>query len=457
MNKTMGYPLLHEGVLALQQVEQNGMYIDVEYCERKKQHLTKQIERLNIQFKESSFAKHWKHYFKSKTNYNSNWQLSHMLYKVKKINPPKVTNTEQGSVDDKALTTLNLPELAPLIEIRKLQKIRDTYLDAFLREQTNGILHPFYNLHTVSTYRSSSQSPNFQNIPRRDEKAMNICRRAILPHPGQQLLEIDYQGIEVRISACYHKDPTMLRYIKNPDSDLHLDMAKEIFCLQFMDKKTPEHKILRDAAKNGFVFPQFYGDYYLNCAENIACNWGQLPKGRWKEGQGINMPAGKLSDHLISCSIKSFNAFVEHIKSIEANFWEDRFPIYKRWKERAWQKYQMKGHIDTLTGFRCQGVMRKNEVLNAPIQGSAFHCLLWSLIQIEKTIRNWKSRSIGQIHDALIFSVESSELNQLCKLVRQIMCHDIRDTWDWIIVPLEIEADICEVGEAWNKKKSFKI
>ena len=51
--------------------------------------------------------------------------------------------------------------------MRKLKKVRDTYLDAFLREQVDGYLHPFFSLHTVKTFRSSSERINFQNIPKR--------------------------------------------------------------------------------------------------------------------------------------------------------------------------------------------------------------------------------------------------------------------------------------------------
>ncbi|KKL05637.1 hypothetical protein LCGC14_2604030, partial [marine sediment metagenome] len=120
------------------------------------------------------------------------------------------------------------------------------------------------------------------------------------------LLEVDYSGLEVRIAACYHQDPNMLKYINNPASDMHGDMAKQIFKLPKLDKAITEHKVLRDAAKNGFVFPEFYGDYYKNCAESMACNWGELPQSRWKEGQGIKMPEGYLSDHLIAKGIKSY-------------------------------------------------------------------------------------------------------------------------------------------------------
>jgi DNA polymerase I-like protein with 3'-5' exonuclease and polymerase domains len=230
------HKLLHDGALAFGQAERAGMRIDVEYCQRKKEFLTKKIKHLQAKLDDTKFIRHWKHYFGSKFNMYSNPQLSKFLYDVRKITPTRLTFTGKGSTDDQALMELNIPELNAILEIRKITKIRDTYLEAFIREQVDGFMHPFFNLHLVRTYRSSSDHPNFQNIPKRDEEAMRICRRAIIPRPGFQLLEADYSGIEVRISACYHKDSTMLDYISDPKSDMHLDMAKQIFMLETLRK-----------------------------------------------------------------------------------------------------------------------------------------------------------------------------------------------------------------------------
>ena len=142
---------------------------------------------------------------------------------------------------------------------------------------------------------------------------------------------------------------------------MHRDIAQQVFMIDKLDKKIPEHYVLRQAVKNGFVFPEFYGDYYKNCAENVACSWGKLPNGKWKEGQGISMPNGTLSDHFISKGIKSLVAFEKHLEKIETDMWENRYPEYAEWKERWWNIYRKYGYFDTLTGFRCSGVMHRNQ------------------------------------------------------------------------------------------------
>lgn len=455
------YKLLHSGILAFANAERQGIRVDLEYCKSKRKSITKKIQNIEKDFYQSKFYRHWKYSLGGrKPNINSNDQLQKFLYDTKKLKPPKTTQSGKGSTDEETLESFKIPEIDMLLQVRKLKKLRDTYLKGFLKEQVNGYIHPFFNLHTARTFRSSSDKINFQNIPKRDKESAAICRKALYARPGHLLLEADYSGIEVAISACYHQDPNMLSYIKNPNSDMHGDMAEQIFFIDNLDKSIPSHKTLRSAAKNGFVFPEFYGDYYGNCATSLACNWGGLSTGRWKSGQGLEMgefePAF-LSDHLMKNGIKNLQNFTQHIKEIENDFWNRRFPVYKQWKEDVWATYQKTGYVELLTGFRCYGPMSFNDVTNYPVQGAAFHCLLWSFIQLDKQIRKrkWKSRLIGQIHDAIVIDVYPPELNKLTKLMQKIMINKLKKTWTWITVPLDIEIDVSPVDGNYNEMTPY--
>lgn len=460
-NTSQAYQLLHDGTLALARAEQQGIRVDMEYSEKKKEDLTNKIDELEHKFRQTNFYRHWCHSIGNKEpNIHSNAQLSRYLYQVKKLQTSSTTEkNEQGSTNEETLLQFNIPELNDLLQIRKLKKIRDTYLDAFVREQVNGYLHPSFNLHLVKTFRSSSDKPNFQNIPKRDKEAMLICRKALFPRPGHQLLEMDFGSLEVRIAACYHKDPMMMKYIKDPTTDMHKDMAQQIFFIDYLDRKLPEHKTLRDATKNGFVFPQFYGDYYKNCAQNMAIRWGKLSEGKWRPGQGIKMPQGHLSDHLIKNGIKSYADFTEHIKAIESDFWGNRFKVYSQWKEKHWKTYQRTGYVDLFTGFRCIGLMGHNDSINYPVQGAAFHCLLWSFIQTDKTMMNekWDTKIVGQVHDSLILDVHPDEVDHVTKTIKKITCVDLPKAWPWIIVPLEIEADLGDIDASWADLKNYPL
>ena len=446
------YQLIHDGILALARAERQGIRIDTEYCERKKRHLERKIVFLQKKLEDSTLYRRWRHIYGSKTNIHSNHQLARILYKVMKIEPPRMTSKGgMGATDEDSLGQINVPELKEILQIRKLMKIKETYLGAFIREETNGVIHPFFNLHTVRTFRSSSSDPNFQNIPKRDKEAMRICRRALLPRPGHLLMEADFSALEVMISCCYHKDPVMLNYVRDKNADMHLDMAKQIFMFDGLDKSIPSHARLRQAAKNGFVFPQFYGDYYANNARGIV-DWVQLPQSRWKSGMGMKLPEGDyISDHFLKQKIRSFDTFTKHIKEVENDFWNNRFKVYNAWKESWVNEYRKKGYLKMLTGFTCSGVMKKNEIFNYPIQGTAFHCLLLTFIMLDKVMREekWDSRLIGQIHDSIVMDVHPDEKEHVESTAHRIVGEELPSKWKWINVPLEIEIDTYGVDQPW--------
>lgn len=455
------YKLIHNGILALARAERQGIRVNMKYAKKQKGKLTKIIDKLIASFENSNFYKYWQHSSgKNKVNINSNYQLSTYLYKVKKIKPSIITPSGQGSTGDEALKALGIPELDILLRIRKLKKLRDTYLKAFIQESSAGYIHPIFNLHTVATYRSSSDSPNFQNIPIRDPEAKKIIRGCLFPRPGHQLIEIDFSGLEVAIAACYHKDPTMIKYIKDPTTDMHGDMAKQIFLFgKEFDKSKEPYLTLRNGAKNGFVFPQFYGDYYGNNAVGLS-QWAQLPlKYKYKESDGLELPNGiNLGGHLINKGIRNPKEFIEHLKEIENHFWNKRFPVYNLWKKKWWVAYQKNGYFDMLTGFRCTGIMGKNDVINYPVQGSAFHCLLWSFIELDKVMRKekWDTRLIGQIHDSILFDVLPEERDHIIKVAKRITEVDLIKEWSWINVPLKIDIELAKVDESWLTKIDLK-
>jgi DNA polymerase I-like protein with 3'-5' exonuclease and polymerase domains len=490
-NSQKAYQLFHDGILALSRTEMQGFRVDVDYIKRKLEFLQRKMERCERKFKESDFYADWQKNTKGVVNINSGPQLGEYLYTVKKLTPAKYTKggktgeNKKGSTDEEALKQLGIPELNSYYEEKTRIKKSTDVLSGFLSEQVDGVLHPFYNLHLARTFRSSNSDPNMQNVPIRDEEMMQICRKAIYPRIGHQLLEVDFGQLEVRISACYNKDEKLIYDILH--GDMHTDMAAEIFMIDDicdkLNSKNPVtktgHKLLRQAAKNGFVFAEFYGDYYKNTAENLACNWGKLPKiGKWKYGQGpIIDEIGKpfrpyyLSDHLIGKGIKEFGSvsktergwiasgFMKHIKDIEDNFWNVRYKIYKQWKEDWFEQYQKTGYIDSLTGFRFSGVMNKKETSNYPVQSAAFHCLLWSLVQFDKFIieNNLDSRIIGQIHDSLIIDVNPKELDLVGKTIHRITTNDLLKYWEWVIVPLEIDASICPVDGSWVEKTKYEL
>lgn len=438
--------LFIEGQQAFADMERRGIRIDVPYCKhqlhgtRKREGLLNRMGRLRKAIETKKEVRNWKKEVGEKFNLDSNAQLKRHLYRRMGLT---ARNPEDPGVDEADLRHLKIDWLEDLIRIRKIKKVTDR-LQEILREQVGGVLHPFFNLHLVKTYRSSSDHINFQNQNVRNKWAAKIIRRAFIPRkPNHCISEKDYSGVEVKVSACNHKDKNMLAYIRDPTKDMHRDQAMECFLLDAVEVS----KDIRYCGKNMFVFPQFYGDYFKNCATSL---WNAVPGMNLMTVSGI-----PLLEHLRSKGIKRYAQFEKHIERVESRFWNVYFADYRDWKEDFYGRYLKRGWFDVLTGFRCSGPMRKNEVLNYPIQGPAFHCLLWSVIQSNRFLKKhfedcWL---IGQIHDSMIIDHPENQYQDMMYEVDQIMTKKIRKHWPWIIVPLETEVERSEVGKSWWTKK----
>jgi hypothetical protein len=342
-----------------------------------------------------------------------------------------------------------IPNNHTILKVEWLDQEVDVY-DIEIEESHNFIANGI-------CVHNSSNDPNFQNIPIRDPKIGKLIRRCFIPRSKDHVLaEIDFKSIEVKISSAYNQDPVLIAYINDPTKDMHRDMAAQCYMLdpEEIDKQT------RYCAKNMFVFPEFYGSVYFQCAPIL---WEALTKHRLCiAGTEIKIKdhlVGKGITHLGDCSPNVHtepNSFVHHIRTVEHDFWNRRFKVYKSWKENWWKRYLESCEFQMLTGFVERGVYSRNDVINHPVQGAAFHCLLWSLIGLQNWLNDNKMKSviIGQIHDSIIADVLKSELQDYLNVAKKIMTEDIRKHWNWLIVPLDIEAEIAETN--WYEKLPWK-
>ena len=459
------YRLLHEGTIALGHVEQMGLHIDIDYCESKAAHLSRQIKRLEKELQESELISVWKEAYGSKFNMKSPEQLANVLYNPKHmdIEPLSFTDGEcnkckgkkstcefcrgsgqNPSVDEEALEATGVDDLKTLVRIRKLYKMKDTYILGFLREQVDGVVHQIFNLNIARTYRPSTEAPNLANVPKRDPEAQKICRRAIKARPGHKILSADFKGIEVAIACCYNKDPQLIKYVSDKKTDMHRDMAMQLYMLP----QTDVNKHIRHSSKNQFVFPEFYGDYWRNCADAL---WVSAHKETHVLSSGMG-----LVEHLNKKDICSLEDFEEHVRKVEKHFWNKRFKVYTEWKEDWREAYYERGYFDSLTGFRYQGVMDRNQIINYPIQGSAFHCLLQCLIWIDEDSKkeNWDSKVCNQIYDDIMIDLHPKEEKMVRDRIKLYMTERLPEFWKWIIVPLEVEIETSPINGSWYDKEA---
>jgi hypothetical protein len=640
-----GYQLLHHGAIAIAKVEANGFRIDTEKLDRSLATIEGDIALAKSEIQSDKIWKLWRKRFPDKCNINSREQLGVVLFDVMGLECHQRTATGKYSTDIDELAKVDHPFVGLYVRYAGLGKLASTYLRGIKRETVNGYLHPSFKLHSTATYRSSSEMPNFQNLPIRDPVKGKWIRDVFIPRDGCRIVELDYSGIEVKIAACYHHDPTMLTYLKDPTKDMHRDMAADCYMIRpdQVSKKarycnpveapiwmgdlsfrpigevkvgdyvmgwhrkdnarkgllkskvlaihrhnspvvkvtmasgrvircSPDHfwlsgktkgfrsegqkeafvnpevgRVLcrvvdpvgkcppnlvrkagwlggildgegtgmnwcrpvkqkrirksirsrssfyrndeivsvvpdgnevvigmttetgnyvawgyasKNCAKNMFVFPQFYGSYYPDCAKHLYRAIDSL-------GLKIEGAETSIKDHLAKKGIASMGkcdhdrkrtptpgTFEHHIQSVERHFWKKRFPVYAEWKRTWFNDYTRRGYFDTLTGFRIRGEMRRNEVINYPVQGSAFHCLLWSLIELQRLIEynGMKTLAVGQIHDSIVLDVPDRELKKVLRLTKHVMGTRLLKAYSWINVPIEIEAEVTPVNGSWFEK-----
>lgn len=436
-----GFDLLNRATITLGNMQNNGIHTDIEYCENAKKELGEKIELIEDRLKNSEettlFREHTGRELLIKEKDYSDRDLRILFYDVMGYDTEILTEKSgQKSVGKGVIETFDTPFAKLILKRRKLRKMIQKF-EEFIRCSNGGRMHPWFDLIVPVSYRGSCNFPNFQNVSKRDPLAKRYVRRAIRVRKGNKLLESDFSGLEVGFNACYNKDPNLIKYIKDPSTDMHRDTAADIFLLPTSEIA----KMIRFYAKNTWVFAQFYGSWYLECAKNI---WASCLDLRTNSDFTIK-------DHLKSKGIVSLDHFSEHCKGVEDIFWNKRFKVYNKWKKDVQEEYQKYGYTETYLGFRFSQLMVKNEITNYKAQGTGFHALLWTLIHVEDTMvkERMKSLLIGQIHDSMLTDLHPDEEKMQIDIINHWGTKEIRKHWKWINVPLTIDHEVSGVDETW--------
>lgn len=469
--------LMHEGSLAMAELEHNGVRVDMRYLDSQIKGVGREMKEYESKLTGDKIWREWKKMFGDKSKLGSKEQLGKVIFEkmgyARKKGQAKKVKSENGDYqskregknDENAFGDCDLPFVKDYFKWQKLIKLKTTYLEGIMREQVDGRIHPFFNLHKTITYRSSSNMVNWQNVPVRNKKIAEIIRRCYIPEPGEHFVEIDYAQQEVRVAACHCKDRRLIAYINDPKTDMHRDMAMKMFMLTEKEvgmlRKTDSD--VRDFSKNRFVFPEFYGSTYFQCAPAL---WSGVLKGTATIGEG----GPTLIDHLKAKGIKSLGdceagaslkngTFVAQVQKAEKFMWETTFHEYTSWKLAQYDEYLRKGFFDLFTGFRVEALLARNDVLNYRIQGDAFLCLLQAMVWILQDIKKYKMRArmVGEIHDSHQASVHPKWIQDYLSLCKEIMVDRLRKEWDWIIVPLDTESEVAAIDESWGSKKVWSL
>lgn len=337
------------------------------------------------------------------------------------------------SIDKGALEGIDHPLAKLIIRLRNRTKMKSTYVDDLVLGEgriifPDGKLHTNFNTTFTETGRLSSDLPNLQNFPKRND---NWIRRTIVAPPGHLMVAIDYGQLEACTGAMCSKDKYLVNALWN-DYDIHYEWAVKIaermpVLIGGADEiKNPEVMgKFRSLIKNKMVFPAFFGAQ----PESVR-------------------------DYL--CNATGFNVEQSLVDDIMDQFWAT-FAGVDQWQTKTMNNYYNVGYVETLNGRRHRYPLTRNEAINAPIQGTAAELVCDAMTRLsEMALKTgqWHLHPVLNIHDDLTFFVPEKEpiFSQALEIIsREMLTFD----YPWINVPMSIEIS---VGRNWaDLKKLMKL
>jgi len=323
-------------------------------------------------------------------------QLGEVLFDHLKIGGAKVKKTKTGQYatsEDILQTLVDSHAIVPMIlEFRQLQKLKSTYVDSLpnLVDEDTGRIHTSYNQAVASTGRLSSNNPNLQNIPIRNDRGKSI-RAAFIPRNEEfTLFSADYSQIELRLIAELSGDEAMTAAFL-ADQDIHAATAAKLFNI-------PLEEVSREQRGNAKTvnFGIIYGVSAFGLSQQTKLSRSEA--------------ADMISQYFIT------------------------YPGIKAYMDDQVNFAREHGYVKTLFGRRriLPDILSKNQTVrghaernavNAPIQGTAADVVKKAMINIDAILlkENYRSKMLLQVHDELVFDCHLSEKEKLQKMVTHEM------------------------------------
>ena len=341
-------------------------------------------------------------------NIGSPKQLGEILFDQLKIIPDaKRTRTKQYSTSEDVL--LNLVDkheiVREVLHYRSEKKLLNTYVDALpklLHPVTNRI-HTSFNQTLVATGRLSSNQPNLQNIPIREERGREIRKAFTSSDEKHRFLSADYSQIELRLMAHLSKDKQMINAFIDRE-DIHAATAAKVYNVD-IEEVTKEMRSRAKTANFGII----YGISAFGLAQRM-----RIPRTEARE-------------------------------LIDGYF--NTYPAVRTYMDDCIERAREKGYVETMFGRRrnlpdihsrnsmIRGNAERNAI-NTPIQGTAADIIKIAMVSLYRTFREkgLSTEMIIQVHDELNFNVPLNELDTVKKIVRQSMENAVE-----LSVPLEVD------------------
>lgn len=347
-------------------------------------------------------------------NPRSSQQLGEILYtdlglKAHGKTPGGAASTSQDALERLAGAH---PLVDRILEFRKLEKLRSTYLAPMpaLADRDSRI-HTTLNNMATATGRLSSSNPNLQNIPIRGEfgRRMRDCFTA---GPGNRLVAADYSQIELRVLAHLSGEPALLDAFAHR-ADIHARTASILF-----DK--PEETVAPDERRQAKTI-------------NFGLLYGMGPQ-KLSRDLGIKLDAAK--------------AFI-------ARYFE-RLPGLSAFYEGIVEAAKRDGFVTTLAGRRRLlpdigsansqlSSQARRQAINTVVQGGAADIIKMAMLAAagDAALAELGAVLVLQIHDELLLETPEAAAKEAGARLAGLMTGVIS-----LAVPLEVDWG---AGRTWGE------
>ena len=271
--------LLMKGSDFLEQIEENGIPINMETLHTEEEKINNELEILHKELYSYDEVKQVETKKGVLFNVNSTAHVCMLFFEVLGLPVIKLTETGNPSADSEVLEELasSHPVANVINNIKKLKKIKSTYLDKMVAGvDADGRFRTSFNLHTTTSGRlSSSGKMNAQQLPR-ENKAPKRCMEA---REGFSIVSQDLRTAEVWVAAALSGDK-VLQKVFIDGKDYHGSIAVKRYDLSCdaNDVATLFPELRQDAKTVSFEIL-----YKLNYREPILKDFTKLKK--WLQEQ----------------------------------------------------------------------------------------------------------------------------------------------------------------------------
>lgn len=341
-------------------------------------------------------------------NINSPKQLAEILFDVLKLDTKGLKKTAGGARSTRESELEKLKDSHPIIgkilEYREYQKLLSTYIDAIPKMlDKNDRLHTTLVQTGTTTGRMSSNTPNLQNIPVKNELGRAI-RKAFVAPEGSELVAFDYSQIELRVAAALSHDEKLIK-IFHEGGDVHTSVASLVFGV-------PPDRVDKEMRRRAKVIN--FGIIYGMGVNALKTNLGTSREEAQQFYDAYFGQFKQLSDYLDSM-------LAEAKKRGYTTTLYGRRRYFKNINSRM---PQLRAMEERMAG-------------NAPIQGTAADIVKLAMIKVDAEIKKAglqdRARLLLQVHDELIFEVKKEAVSRVAALVDKAM-----ETVVELSVPLDV-------------------